>query len=105
VSRKQYSASLRASVVKAHKSGVSSADLAAKHDVKIERIYAWVTKSRKVAPAKASKATDAERIVTQLLASLRPGLVLAIDKLVDLGVKRKLDAALSNVINSIKEAA
>ncbi len=112
--RRQYSASFKARIVAAKLAGSAPAELAAKHNIDVALIYAWVGKAKKARGTVAAKGnrmralqvpTDAERIVDKLLASLRPGLVSAIGKLVDLGIERKLGQARTNVLNALKGAA
>ena len=97
--RRQYSASFKARIVAAKLAGSTPAELAAKHNIDVALIYAWVGKAKKARGAVAEKghrsraakrATDAERIV---------------DKLVDLGIERKLGQARTNVLNALKGAA
>jgi len=99
VKRRQYSASFKARIVAAKLAGSTPAELAAKHNIDVALIYAWVGKAKKARGAVAEKghrsraakrATDAERIV---------------DKLVDLGIERKLGQARTNVLNALKGAA
>jgi len=54
---------------------------------------------------KTTKPTDAERIVSELLASLRPGLTAAIEQLVNLGVERKVDEVRASILTAFKAAA
>lgn len=118
--RRQYSESFKSRVVAAKLAGASPADLAVKHGIPVQRIWTWVALAKKARAVvrgsvaakghrsragKTSKTSDAERIVTELLASLRPGLVEAIGKLVDLGVERKLASTRQHVLDALQGAA
>jgi len=116
VKRRQYSEAFKSRVIAAKLAGASPAELAVKHGIKVQRIWTWVAMAKKARGSVAAKGhrsragktvktSDAERIVTELLASLRPGLVEAIGKLVDLGVERKLAGARTSVLDALKGAA
>lgn len=117
--RKQYPDSFKQQIIAERTAGAMPAQIAAKHGIKVSLVWNWMTQARKAgvkiktpksrtgkARAKVQARTgDAEVIVTQLLASLRPGLIEAVTKLVNLGVERKLADARNSVMDALKRAA
>jgi len=110
VKRRQYSESLKSRVIAAHRDGSTPAELAEKYGINVKIVYAWTGKAKKAGTTASKKSAttkspDADRIVTELLASLRPGLVEAIGNLIDLGVERKLASARTSILVALKGAA
>jgi transposase-like protein len=114
VNGKRRSEDFKAKVVAARLAGANVVELAKKHGIRTSQVYKWVAAaSKKQAPAKnpakngkpPAPDSDVERLVTDLLASLRPSLVEVIGKLVDLGVERKLDEARTTVMQALRRAA
>lgn len=108
--RQRHSPEFVSKVVAARQAGGNATEIAEKYGIRANQIYKWVAAAARGAVAvkghrsRAAK-TDVEQIVSELLASLRPGLVEVIGKLVDLGVERKLDETRTTVMNALRRAA
>lgn len=117
---KRRSEDFKAKIVAARLAGANVVDLAKKNGIRTSQVYKWVARHEKLRAEVAAKGhrsrvakngkppapdSDVERLVTDLLASLRPSLVEVIGKLVDLGVERKLDEARTTVMQALRRAA
>lgn len=117
MSRRKHSQAFKAKILSAKEDGANVRDLGKKYGVNPNQIYKWAMAAGEARAKVAAKGhrmrklqknpapDDVERIVTELLASMRPSLVKVIGRLVDLGVERKLDEARNTVMNVLKRAA
>jgi transposase-like protein len=112
--RQRHSPEFVSKVVAAKQAGGNATEIAEKYGIRANQIYKWVAaaargavavKGHRSRAAKTKPDSDVEQIVSELLASLRPGLVEVIGKLVDLGVERKLDETRTTVMNALRRAA